>query len=281
MRVVEAVGRTIDEAVRDALRQLGVERDDVKIEIVEEGSKGLFGLLGGRRARVRVELKPGVEPNAAAVDDDLQIEEEDDQARSSSRAAAVDAVVERTGQAVEAVSSDAATEARAAGVLSVADEQVIEQKLDGARQFVAGIVERLGVEAALETRRDEGGIVHVHIVGDELGLVIGRRGQTLDALQFLVNQAANKDGGPRARIVLDAGGYRARRAEALEALAGRMADKAIRQGRNVALDPMNAFERRIVHMSLADDDAVETYSEGEDPHRRIIIAPKGTTGYNR
>lgn len=275
MRVVETVGRTIDEAVRDALKQLGVGRDDVEIEIVEEGSKGLFGLLGGRRARVRVQLKPGVEPGFMV--DDIEFEQEGAlEPQLAPDLTDFGTVLDRAGQSGE---SDPIEDVRHERVptrkLSAADERVIEQKLEEARQFVAGIVERLGVEAAFETRRDEDGIVHVHIVGDELGLIIGRRGQTLDALQFLVNQAANKDGGPRARIVLDAGGYRARRAEALEALAGRMADKAVRQGRKVALDPMNAFERRIVHMSLADDDAVETYSEGEDPHRRIIIAPKG------
>lgn len=172
--------------------------------------------------------------------------------------------------------ADADVEEKAPAAPSVAadDERVIEQKRELALEFVAGVLERLEVEAALESREDEDGISHIHIVGDELGLVIGRRGQTLDALQFLVNQAVNKDGGPRARIVLDAGGYRQRRAETLAALAERMADRAVRQGRNVALEPMNAYERRIVHMSLADDGTVHTHSEGEDPHRRIIISPR-------
>lgn len=251
MRVVEAAGRTVDEAVRDALKQLGVGRSDVDIEVVEEGSRGLFGLLGGRRARVRVELKPGVEPRT--VTDDLMVEE-----------------VEKTSSTADKSGSQQSEDVSAIGD----DGEVLEQKLEIARQFVAGVLERLEVEAALELRMDDDGMGYIHIVGDELGLVIGRRGQTLDALQFLTNQAANRQGGAWVRIVLDAGGYRERRAEALEALAARMADRAVRQGRKVALEPMNAFERRIIHMSLAEDDAVETESEGEDPYRRVVILPK-------
>lgn len=248
MRELETVGRTIDDAVREALHRLGVERDDVDVEVLDEGSKGLFGLLGSRRARVRVQLKPGVEAGSVVAEAET-VEDVPEPEHAEIDADAVRA------QAAEA-------------------EAVIEEKVARAHEFIRGVLERMEVEAALETRRDDDGIVHVHIVGDDLGLIIGRRGQTLDAFQFLVNQAVNKDGGARARIVLDAGGYRARRAETLEALAQRMAHRAVRQRRNIALDPMNAFERRIVHMSLADDDAVETYSEGEDPHRHIIIAPK-------
>lgn len=285
MRIVEASGRTVDEAVRDALRQLDAGRDDVEIEVVEEGSKGLFGLLGSRRARVRVQLKDGVERRTAVSpfnDGFEQIDETDDDRPTVDDATGGLAEPERS-QTGHGVGSDEAEDRRRKGGtpahFSRADEQIIAEKLDFGVQFIAGILERLDVEAALESRQDDDGISHIHIVGDDLGLIIGRRGQTLDALQFLVNQAANKDGGPRARLVLDAGGYRARRAEALEALAGRMADKVVRQGRKVALEPMNAFERRIVHMSLANDDAVETYSEGEDPHRRIVIAPATRGGH--
>lgn len=252
MQVVEAVGRTIDEAIREALKQLGAEAEDVDVEIVDEGSKGLFGLLGARRARVRVKWKPGVKA-ASATEDDESGSPDGRQAARHERPRASD----------EKKRSE-----------SEEDKLQLQQKIDNARQFVAGVLERLDVEAALETREDDDGIVHIHIVGDDLGLVIGRRGQTLDALQFLVNQAVNKDGGVRARIVLDAGGYRDRRKAALEALAGRMRNKALRQRRKIVLEPMNAFERRIVHLSLVKDDAVETYSEGEDPHRRIVIAPK-------
>ncbi len=249
MRVVEKVGRTVDEAIQEALKQLGATRQDVDIEVLEEGSKGLFGLLGARRARVRVELKPGVEPASVLFDDEFS----DDAAEDD------EAAPERS---------------RAPRRLSAEDKAVIEQKLAAAESFLTGVLQRMGVDAALETRMDDDDIVMINIAGDDLGLIIGRRGQTLDALQFLVNQVANKTGGVRVRIVLDAQGYRERRADALSALARRMASKARRERRKVALEPMNALERRIVHLTLAEDASVETYSEGEDPQRRVVIAPR-------
>lgn len=280
MRVVEAAGRTVDEAVRDALRQLGVGRDQVEIEILEEGSKGLFGLLGSRRARVRVELKPGVEvpvfEGPSFVEDGFDDVEEADETPVTPPAPR-----HKVGQGRRDDEGDGPAADGTRRPLSRDELQIIEEKLDIARQFVAGVLERLEVDAALELRLDDDGLGHIHIVGEELGLVIGRRGQTLDALQFLANQVANKQRGVWARIVIDAGGYRERRAEALEALAGRMADRALRQGRKVSLEPMNAFERRIVHLSLADDDGVETYSEGEDPHRRVVIVPRRSPGHQR
>lgn len=249
MRVVEKVGRTIDEAIQEALKQLGATRQDVDIEVLEEGSKGLFGLLGARRARVRVELKPGVEPASLVVEDEP----------------VDDASVE-----TDPVPAPAA----APRLLSPEDKAVVEKKLSTAEEFLTGVLERMGVDAALETRMDEDDIFVINIAGDDLGLVIGRRGQTLDALQFLVNQVANKAGGVWVRIVLDAQGYRERRADALASLARRMANKARRERRRVTLEPMNALERRIVHLTLADEAGVETYSEGEDPQRRVVIAPK-------
>lgn len=249
MRVVEKAGRTIDEAIQEALKQLGATRKDVDIEVLEEGSKGLFGLLGARRARVRVELKPGVEPAPVVEDDDFPGDFLDE-------------------------ADDIVLPTPAPRRWSPEDKAVIEEKLSAAEQFLTGVLERMGVDAALETRMDDDDIVVVNIAGDDLGLVIGRRGQTLDALQFLVNQVANKSGGVRVRIVLDAEGYRERRADALAALARRMANKARRERRKVTLDPMNALERRIIHLTLADEVGVETYSEGEDPQRRVVIAPR-------
>lgn len=268
MRVVEKVGRTVDEAIQEALKQLGATRQDVEIEVLEEGSKGLFGLLGARRARVRVELKPGVQPAPAAEPP----ETEDSETRAALEAG------EDAGAAApdapEAAETLAPPDAAPAKRLSAEEKAVVERKLAAAEEFLTGVLKRMGVEAALETRMDEDDIVVINMAGDDLGLVIGRRGQTLDALQFLVNQVANKAGGHRVRIVLDAEGYRERRAEALAALARRMAGKARRERRKVTLEPMNALERRIVHLALADMPGVETYSEGEDPDRRVVIVPR-------
>lgn len=275
MRVIEKSARTVDEAVAEALRELGARRDQVEIEVLEEGSKGLFGLLGAKQARVRVRVKEGAaDPAYAAVTAPAE------RAQTTGEAGRA---VDVARDAVEGADGGLDSEWEISG--DFADEEAPEKaarpagppdeaRVARAREFLSGVLERMDVDAALETRIAEDGTVHINIVGQDLGLIIGRRGQTLDALQFLVNQVANRGEGRRVRIILDAEGYRARRAQVLAALARRMAARARRLRRKVALEPMNAVERRIVHLALAGDPDVETYSEGEEPHRRVIIAPR-------
>ena len=132
----------------------------------------------------------------------------------------------------------------------------------------------MGVKAEIAVEKGEDQLVYLRLSGRRMGVVIGRRGQTLDAIQYLVNLVANRLPGPRARIVLDAEGYRDKRAETLRNLAERLAEKAKSERRKTVLEPMSALERRIVHLALADDDEVETRSEGEEPYRRVVIVPK-------
>ena len=287
MRVVEKTARTVEEAVAAALAALGASREQVEIEVLEEGNKGLFGLLGARQARVRVRLKEEDEPAAVRAAANAGAATE---AASPGEAIAPGGGGEPPESAMpgpgagqepgedpswaEAWKEETAGDGADAEEPGAAAGPPDERRVARARTFLAGVLERMEVDAALESRIDEEGTVHINIVGGDLGLIIGRRGQTLDALQFLVNQVANRGEGRRVRIVLDAEGYRARRAEALAALARRMAARARRQGRKVALEPMNALERRIVHLALAGEAGVETYSEGEEPHRRVIIVPR-------
>jgi len=197
VKSVEKTGKTVDEAIQAALEELGVKREEAKIEVLDEGAKGFLGILGARPARVRV-----------TVDNSL------------------------------------------------------DAKVNAAREFLAGLLERMNVNAEIETEIGEDQLVYIRMSGRRMGVVIGRRGQTLDAIQYLVNLVANKLPGPRARIVLDAEGYRAKRAETLRNLATRLAAKAKSERRKTVLEPMNALERRIVHLALADDAEVETRSEG-------------------
>jgi len=146
--------------------------------------------------------------------------------------------------------------------------------IERGRTFLAGVLERMNVQAAVETRVDEDGTVIMNVTGKDLGVIIGARGQTLDALQYLVNVVANKDISSRIRIVVDAEGYRNRRAEAVRRMALRAAEKAKATGKRVYLDPMSALERRLVHLTLRDDDQVETHSEGTEPYRRVVIVPR-------
>ena len=213
MTSIEKSARTVDEAVEEALRELGVRREDVRIEVLEEGSKGFLGILGARQARVRVSVIPT-----------------------------------QTGD--------------------------VNGKIEKAVSFLSKLLEHMGVEATITHEVDAEGLIHIRMNGRRMGAIIGRRGQTLDAVQYLVNLVANQDSGPRARIVLDAEGYREKRAETLKALALRMAERAKTEGRKTTLEPMSALERRVVHLTLAEVEGVETYSEGEEPYRRVVIVPK-------
>jgi spoIIIJ-associated protein len=146
------------------------------------------------------------------------------------------------------------------------------------RAVVEAVVDALGLDADIEVEATDEAIVAT-VEGEDLGLFIGRHGQTIEAVQHLAQRVVFKDqepDGPRRRIVVDAAGYRARRQEALEGQADDAADEAVRYGRAVALDAMSATERRIVHEHLRDRDDVETYSEGDEPHRHLVIAPAGS-----
>lgn len=211
MKSIEKQAKTVEEAIALALEELGAKREDVEIEVLDEGSKGFLGLLGARPAKVRVTLK-----------------------------------------------------------------DTFGHKIEIAKEFLAGLLERMGVQAEISATVGEDQLVYIQLSGRRMGVVIGRRGQTLDAIQYLVNLVANKAPGPRARIVLDAEGYREKRAQTLRNLAERLAKKAKAEKRKAVLEPMSALERRIVHLALADDDEVETRSEGEEPYRRVVIVPKRT-----
>ena len=205
MKVVEKVAKTIDEAIEYGLQEFGVLRDEVIIEVLEEPSKGLFGLIGSRPAKVRLTLK-------------------DNPARRADR-------------------------------------------------LLQDIFKAMDVPVELNIKEQDQ-ILQVSIEGPDLGILIGRRGETLDALQYLANLAVNKNQEQRRKVILDVEGYRLRREETLQKLAIRLADKAKQRGRSVVLEPMNSQERRIIHTALQGRDDIYTFSEGEEPFRKIIIAPK-------
>lgn len=204
MKSVEKVSRTKDEAVAEALEELGVKPDKVRVEVLEETTKGFFG-LGGKAVRVRVSVK-----------EDL---------------------------------------AQVAGL------------------FLREMLVNMGVPAQVEIfKRTENTVLNIN--GNDLGILIGKRGQTLDSIQYLVNLAVNKDQTEKERIVVDVSGYRRRREETLRRLALKMADKVKREGKRQVLEPMSPHERRIIHSTLQTYKEVMTYSEGEDPYRHVIITPQ-------
>lgn len=235
MDSVEADGRNIDEAIDSALKRLGATRDRVEIEILHNAVRGLFG-IGSRKARVRATLR-------APIDADHE------------------APMATAGR------ETAATEPRA---LTAEDRHGIER----ARQVLEAVLQHLEIQAAVSVR-DVDGDVLFDLAGDSSGVLIGRRGQMLDALEYLLNRVAARDEGGSARIVVDSENYRARRREALEELARRMGEQAKRKQRMVTLNPMSPRDRRIVHLILQEDASLVTKSSGKGYFRKLVIIPAG------
>jgi len=239
MRSVEVEGGSIDEAIDRALTALRVPREQVEIEILENSARGLFG-LGSKRAKVRASVRPSV---GSTVDAEAA---HDAGAAGVSRETKVP-----TGTSREAVA------AKAREVLEV---------------LMAALVDSPRIE---ELPADDSGTVRFTLSGSGSGLLIGRRGQTLDALEHLVGRIVSRDEWEHGvRIALDAEGYRQRHQESLEDLARRQADKARATGRPVTLSPMSARDRRVIHLAVEREPGVTTCSEGEGLFRRVVITPK-------
>ena len=238
MSTVIETGKTVEEALEKALVALGRSVDEVDYEVLEQPSRGFFGLFGGRMARLRVTEK-----------------QEDVTSVAPAAAAAAPA-------GAQPVQPSAST-APAAGTPRARAEQ-----------FLRDIFRCMGLTVAMSARETDEGYVY-DLSGESLGILIGKHGQTLDALQYLTNLAANRgceEG--RIHVILDVEGYRSRREETLRRLAGHLAEKACRIHAEVRLEPMNRHERKIIHMALQDNYRVSTYSDGDEPYRCVVIAPK-------
>lgn len=203
---IEKTGKTVEDAIEAALAEMGVERDQVEYRVLEAPSRALFGLLGGKEAKVEVILKKS-------------------------------------------------------------------EPVENAKLFLFNVTRAMGLLVTIDVQPGVDNVV-LNLRGEDLGLLIGKHGQTLDALQYLTNLASHREGRDRLRIIVDIEDYRRRRADTLEQLALRLADRVKRTGERVVLEPMNPHERKIIHMSLQDDIRIETISEGEDPYRRVVITLK-------
>ena len=207
MKFVEIIGKTKEEAIQKAVDQLGTPVEDLEIEVLEEGSKGLFGFLGSKDFKIKA---------------------------------------------------------------TVIVKDTIETRI---LSFLNGLFEVMNIEAdiKIDMKSDS---AKVSVIGDSAGQLIGRRGESLDALQMILSLAVNKTPGEYVKIMLDIEDYRSKREESLVRYANKMARTAAKQRKNIKLEPMNPYERRIVHSALQSDTYVTTYSEGEEPYRKVVIAVK-------
>ena len=310
MRSIEATGKTVNDAINSGLEQLGVDRSDVEIQIVEMGSPGLFGMFG-KRAKVRLTVKEedpalkidmpvlsldgGRKPRGEKRKTEKPKAEkaEEPQEEAPVEAAEEDAEQPRTEKKrrsrnrrrkggehredAEAAEAAEAGESEELPAPVIEHEPFVETPVDQltetaqqAKAFLSGLTERMSVPVEIAVQETEEQL-RMQMTGENMSLLIGRRGETLDALQYLTSLTVNRGREDYLRISIDTENYRAKREEALRKLAVRMAGRAKKSGRRVALEPMNPYERRILHSALQNDPEVSTHSEGEEPYRRVII----------
>ena len=269
---IDVTGKTEDEAIQNALRQLGLDRDDVSVEILERAKSGFLG-LGSCPAKVRVSYGPEEEEEPAVP---AQAEErQEEPVRSKSAKAEKKPRQERKAAekpAAPAVEPEAAPEEKQPEAVQALGEEVDDEKAQAIRRFLSGLLEQMESTAEIHIYLAEKGRYKVILEGKGLGALIGRRGETLDAIQQLTSYAVNRSGGGRVRVQLDAENYREKREQSLQHLARKVAAKVTKYRRSVTLEPMNAYERHVIHTALQDVPGVTTYSTGTEPNRRVIVA---------
>ncbi len=278
---IDVTGKNEDEAISKALAQLGLDRDDVSVEVLERAKSGFLG-LGACPAKIRVYYGPEAEeeilppppapkpepvreeppkPRPAAPEKRERPERRERLPREKKE---LPEKKERPAPRPEPLQEEPPVPL---------GEEVDDEKAAAIKAFLKGLLEHMDSAAGVKVYLPEKGRYKVILEGQGLGSLIGRRGETLDAIQQLTSYAVNRGGGPRVRIHLDAENYRAKREQSLQHLARKVAGKVVRYRRSVTLEPMNAYERHVIHTALQDFEGVTTYSTGADPNRRVVVAP--------
>lgn len=236
---IEKTGKTVVAAVDAALEELNLTKDQVNVEVLTEAKNSLFGIFGGRQAKVRVTQKAGSETLTTTDNKSEDI--------------------------IEATEEEAALD-----MIKVSGSK--EEAEVAAREFLKNLFVAMKINVVIEkffNKEEDSTVFKLH--GPGMGVLIGKHGQTLDSLQYLTNLVANKYSQERVRFIVDVEDYRERRRETLIRLAQRLADKVKRTGEKVVLEPMNPYERKLIHMTLQNDEKVTTHSEGEEPYRKAVI----------
>ena len=266
---IDVTGKTEDEAISKALEQLGLDRDDVSVEILERAKSGFLG-LGSSPAKVRVSYGPEEVEELPKVE---PVVEKPVEKKAEKPAVSEKKTEKKPEKKAPKKDKPAKVETPAVSAASAAElgEEVNDEKAQAIRKFLAGLLEQMDSVAAVKVYQPEKGRYKVILEGENLGALIGRRGETLDAIQQLTSYAVNRTGG-RVRVQLDAEGYREKREQSLQHLARKVAGKVVKYRRSVTLEPMNAYERHVIHTALQEVPGVTTYSTGIDPNRRVIVA---------
>lgn len=260
MDYIEVRAKTIDDAITDALVQLGVTSDQLDYEVIEKGSAGFLGI--NRKDAVIKARKKVVVPEKKEVVTETVVEKKPETKIEKKQAAPVEKKESAPAKKVEKTE-------KASAPIDYAP------LVENVKSFLAQVFQAMQLEVEIITKVDEENrMIDVEFKGPEMGMLIGKRGQTLDSLQYLTNLAVNKQSDSYVKVKLDTEDYRKRRKETLENLARNIAYKVKRTKRPVSLEPMNPFERRVIHSALQNDKYVSTHSEGEEPYRHVVVTLK-------
>ena len=255
MNKITVSAKTVEDALTEASIELGLASTEIDYDVIEKGSTGFLG-IGAKQAVItawkKVEEKPKKEKKPGKK---------------------VEKKVESEPVVVENIEKNTELEEKTEET-SEKEEKLAEvepQTKEACEKFLKDVLKSMDMEVTLTSEIDEDGALSINMEGENMGILIGKRGQTLDSLQYLTNRVANKMQEGYVRVKLDTENYRARRKETLENLAKNIAHKVKRTKRSVSLEPMNPYERRIIHSALQGDKYISTHSEGEEPYRRVVV----------
>ncbi len=265
MEEITVSAKTLDDAITEASVQLGVTSDKLEYDVIEKGSPGFLG-IGMRQAVIKAWKKKDVsEPEVRQV--------QEEKSRKEKRAKENETVKEQTAEISAAEKEEEIREVKKENKNrnDVELAKVEDHTVEVCEEFLYQVMKAMRMDVEINSRIDEEGALAIEMSGKNMGILIGKRGQTLDSLQYLTNRVANKTQDGYVRVKLDTEDYRRRRKETLENLAKNIAHKVKKTRRAVSLEPMNPYERRIIHSALQSDRSVTTHSEGEEPYRRVVV----------
>ncbi len=265
MNKIEISAKNVDEALTQAMLQLGINSDRLEYEVISQGRSGFFG-LGSKPAVIKAWIKED------ALSKELKSFMETPAKEEASKSSEVESSEQKA--AAETVKTEEAAPVKA-------EMKSNEDVAAAPEEFITKVCNAMGLQVSVDSKFDEAEhVLDINMIGDDMGILIGKRGQTLDSLQYLTGLVANKNQEEYIRVKLDTENYRERRKETLENLAKNIAFKVKRTKKPVSLEPMNPYERRVIHAALQNDKYVSTRSEGEEPFRHVVISLKRERSYN-
>lgn len=271
---IRVSAKTVDDAITEALIQLGVTSDCLEYEVIEKGSAGFLG-IGMKQAVIEARRKPGTaeEEEDTKIRFDVSLEPEKKAEPKAYEKQDAEKELSKEEKKEEVVKTPVEKEESVPARKEKETAVVTEESKKAVEAFLLDTLKAMGMEVEITSEVDADGALSIDMKGENMGILIGKRGQTLDSLQYLANRVANKHQSGYVRVKLDTENYRARREETLKHLAKNIAHKVKRNRKPVSLEPMNPYERRIIHSVLQSDKYVSTHSEGEEPYRRVVITP--------